>query len=159
MIKIGDRFPSAMIRQVTDDGPKPVSTDDFFAGRKVALFAVPGAFTSTCSAKHLPSFSGNFTAFRAKHVDVIACISVNDAAVMKAWSVQSGTLEKVTMLSDGNGEFARAIGAEVDLSKNGMGWRSRRYSMLVDDGVVKQFNLEEPGAFGVSSGDHLLTQI
>ena len=159
MIKVGDRVPSATIRQVTDDGPKLVSTDEFFAGKKVALFAVPGAFTSTCSAKHLPSFSRNFAAFKAKHIDVIACISVNDAAVMKAWSVQSGTKEQVTMLSDGNGEFARAIGAVVDLSKNGMGWRSRRYSMLVDDGVVKQFYLEEPGAFGVSSGDHLLTRI
>jgi peroxiredoxin len=159
MIKVGDRVPSATVRQVTDNGPELVSTDNFFAGKKVALFAVPGAFTSTCSAKHLPSFSSNFAAFRAKHIDVIACISVNDAAVMKAWSVESDTMGKVIMLSDGNGEFARAIGTEIDLSKNGMGWRSRRYSMLVDDGVVKRFNLEEPGAFGVSSGDHLLTQM
>ena len=159
MIKVGDKIPSAMIRLITDDGPKSVSTVEYFAGKRVALFAVPGAFTSTCSAKHLPSFSNNFDAFSAKRIDVIACTSVNDAAVMKAWSAQSGTSGKVIMLSDGNGEFARAIGTEADMSKNGMGWRSRRYSMLVDDGVVKQFNLEEPGAFGVSSGDHLLSQI
>lgn len=159
MIKVGDRIPSVTIRQVTDNVPKLVSTGEFFAGKKVALFAVPGAFTSTCSAKHLPSFSRNFAALKAKQIDIIACISVNDAAVMKAWSVQSGTMEEVIMLSDGNGEFARAIGTEIDLSQNGMGRRSRRYSMLLEDGVVKQFNLEEPGAFGVSSGDHLLSQI
>jgi peroxiredoxin len=159
MIKIGDKIPAARVREVTSEGPKDISTSDFFAGKKVALFAVPGAFTSTCSAKHLPSFADNSDAIRAKGVDLIACTAINDAAVMKAWAEQTGTADKVVMLADGNGEFAAALGVAADMSKNVMGTRSRRYSMLVDDGVVKQFNLEEPGAFGVSSGDHLLTQL
>ncbi len=159
MIKVGDRIPSVTVRQVTENGVQEVNTDDFFKGRRVALFAVPGAFTSTCSAKHLPSFANNADSLKAKGVDAIACTSVNDAAVMRAWGEHSNTAGRVTMLADGNGELARAVGAEADMSKNGMGKRSRRYSMLVDNGVVKQLNLEEPGAFGVSSGDHLLTQI
>ena len=158
MIKVGDRIPSVNVRQVTESGVQEVSTEDFFKGRRVALFAVPGAFTSTCSAKHLPSFANNADAFKKGGVD-IACTAVNDPAVMRAWGEQHHTTGKVTMLADGNGDFARALGVEADMSKNGMGKRSRRYSMLVDDGVVKQFNLEEPGAFGASSGDHLLTQI
>lgn len=158
MIKVGDRLPTVTVRQVTSDGVQEVSTDDFFKGKRVALFAVPGAFTSTCSAKHLPSFVKNAEAFKKKGVDVIACTAVNDAAVMRAWS-QHQDAGAVTMLSDGNGELARALGVEADMSKNGMGRRSRRYAMLVENGVVKAFNLEEPGAFGVSSGDHLLTQI
>lgn len=158
MIKVGDRIPSVNIRQITEGGPQEVTTDAFFKGRRVALFAVPGAFTSTCSAKHLPSFANNADAFASRGVE-IACISVNDPAVMRAWGEHHHTTGKVTMLADGNGDFARALGVEADMSKNGMGRRSRRYSMLVDDGIVKQFNLEEPGAFGASSGDHLLTQI
>jgi len=159
MIKVGDRIPSVNVRQVTETGVQEVSTDDFFGGKRVALFAVPGAFTSTCSAKHLPSFANNAEALKAKGIDAIACTSVNDAAVMRAWSEHSNTAGKVTMLADGNGDLARAVGTEADMSKNGMGRRSRRYSMLIENGVVKQFNLEEPGAFGVSSGDHLLTQL
>jgi len=159
MIKVGDRLPAVNIRQVTESGVAEVSTEDFFKGRRVALFAVPGAFTSTCSAKHLPSFANNADAFAKRGIGVVACISVNDPAVMRAWGEHSKTTGKVIMLADGNGDFARALGVEADMSKNGMGKRSRRYSMLVDDGVVKEFNLEEPGAFGVSSGDHLLTQI
>jgi peroxiredoxin len=159
MIKVGDRIPSVNVRQVTDNGVQEINTDDFFRGRRVALFAVPGAFTSTCSVKHLPSFANNAETLRAKGVDVIACTSVNDAAVMRAWGEHSNTAGKVTMLADGNGDLARAVGTEADMSKNGMGRRSRRYSMLVEDGVVKRFNLEEPGAFGISSGDHLLTQL
>jgi len=159
MIQTGSRIPDVVIRQISEEGPKDVSTTDFFAGKKVALFGVPGAFTSTCSAKHLPSFSDNADAFRAKGVDVIACTSVNDAAVMKAWGDQAGTNENVVMLADGNGDLARALGVEADMSKNMMGKRSRRYSMLVDDGVVKQFNLEEPGSYGASSGESLLNQI
>jgi peroxiredoxin len=159
MIQVGDTIPSVTVRQITAEGPKEVSTGDFFAGKKVALFAVPGAFTSTCSAKHLPSFANNAAAFKAKGVDAIACVSVNDAAVMKAWGESSGTTDTVTMLADGNGDFARAVGLEADMTKNGMGKRSRRYAMLVDNGVVTQLNLEEPGGFGKSSGDHLLTQI
>ena len=160
MIKVGDRIPSVnAARQVTQIGVQEVTTEEFFKGKKVALFAVPGAFTPTCSAKHLPSFIENADALKKKGVDTIACVSVNDAFVMRAWGEHNNTTGKVTMLADGNGDFARALGVEADMSKNGMGRRSRRYSMLVDDGVVKQFNLEEPGAFGASSGDHLLTQI
>jgi peroxiredoxin len=159
MIKVGDKIPSVTIREVKEGGTQEVSTDDFFKGKKIALFAVPGAFTSTCSVKHLPSYANNADALKKKGVDQVACIAVNDASVMKAWGEAAGSTGKVTMLSDGNGDFARAVGVEADMSKHGMGKRSRRYSMLVDDGVVKQFNLEEPGAYGVSSGDHMLTQI
>ncbi len=159
MIKIGDRIPSVNVREVKEGGVQEVATDEFFKGRKVALFAVPGAFTSTCSVKHLPSFVNNADALKNKGIDAVACTAVNDAAVMRAWGEQGGAQGKVTMLADGNGDFARALGVEADMAKAGMGKRSRRYSMLVDDGIVKQFNLEEPGAFGVSSGDHLLTQI
>src|SRR5262249_58936767 len=133
--------------------------EDFFRGKRVALFAVPGAFTSTCSAKHLPSFFNNADALKKKGVDVIACTAVNDAAVLRAWGEHNNTAGTVTMLADGNGDFARALGVEADMSKNGMGKRSRRYSMLVENGIVKKFNLEEPGAYGISSGDYLLTQI
>jgi peroxiredoxin len=159
MIKVGDKIPSATIREVKEGGTQEVSTDDFFKGKKIALFAVPGAFTSTCSVKHLPSYVNNADALKQKGIDQVACIAVNDASVMKAWGESAGCGGKVTMLSDGNGDFARAIGVEADMSKHGMGKRSRRYSMVVDNGVVKQFNLEEPGAYGVSSGDHMLTQI
>ncbi len=159
MIKVGDRIPSVKLRQVTESGVQEIASDDYFKGKRVALFAVPGAFTSTCSAKHLPSFANNAGALKAKGVDAVACTAVNDAAVMRAWSDHSKTAGKVTMLSDGNADFARALGLDADMSKNGMGVRSRRYSMLVENGVVRQFNLEEPGAFGVSSGDHLLAQI
>ena len=159
MIKIGDRIPPVNLRQVTDAGVQEVNTEDFFKSKRVALFAVPGAFTSVCSAKHLPSFANNSDAFKKNGVETIACTAVNDPAVMRAWGEHNHTTGKVTMLSDGNGEFARALGLEADMSKNGMGKRSRRYSMLVEDGVVKAFNLEEPGAFGASSGDHLLTQL
>jgi peroxiredoxin len=158
MIKVGDKIPSVTIREVTTEGPNVVSAADFFAGKKVALFGVPGAFTKTCSAKHLPGFAGNAGALRDKGIEIIACTSVNDAAVMKAWSEQSGTEGKVVMLSDGNGELARAFGVEIDMSKGGMGHRSRRYSMLVENGIVTQFNLEEPGEFGISSAEHMLTQ-
>ena len=159
MIKVGDRIPSVTFKEVKESGATDVTSDEFFKGKKVALFAVPGAFTSTCSVKHLPSFANNAEALRKKGVDRIACIAVNDASVMKAWGQQSDTVDKVTMLSDGNGDFARAVGVEADMSKFGMGKRSRRYSMLVDNGVVKQFNLEEPGAYGISSGDHMLSHL
>jgi len=158
MIKVGDKVPSATLRQVTEGGVQEVTTEDFFKGKRVALFAVPGAFTSVCSAKHLPSFANNVDALHKKGIDVVACTAVNDPAVMRAWGQQSKA-GAVTMLADGNGDFARTLGLEADMTKNGMGRRSRRYSMLIENGVVKQFNLEEPGAFGVSSGDHLLNQI
>ncbi len=159
MIKAGDKVPAASFREVKEDAAPEISAEEFFKGKRVALFAVPGAFTSTCSAKHLPSFVNNADALKKKGIDVIACISVNDPAVMRAWGTQAGSNGKVQMLSDGNGDFARAIGAEVDMRKNGMGKRSRRYSMLVDDGVIKQLNLEEPGGYGASSGDTLLGQL
>lgn len=158
MIKTGDRIPSVTVRQVTDSGVQEVNTGDFFKDKRVALFAVPGAFTSTCSAKHLPSYVKNGEALRGKGVDAIVCTAVNDPAVMRAWG-QAQKAEGVTMLSDGNGDFARALGVEADMSKHGMGHRSRRYSMLVENGVVKQLNMEEPGAFGISGGDHMLTQL
>ena len=159
MIKVGDRLPSVSVREVKEGGVQEISTDDFFKGKKVALFAVPGAFTSTCSVKHLPSFVNNAEALKKKGIDAVACTAVNDPAVLRAWAEQGNATGKVTMLADGNGDLARALGLEVDLTKAGMGKRSRRYSMVVDNGVVKQLNVEEPGAFGVSSGDHMLTQI
>jgi glutaredoxin/glutathione-dependent peroxiredoxin len=159
MIKVGEKLPSVMLREVREGSVQEVSTDDFFKGKKVALFAVPGAFTSTCSVKHLPSFVNNADSLKKKGVDVVACTAVNDASVLRAWGEQANATGKVTMLADGNGDFARSLGLEVDLAKAGMGKRSRRYSMLVDNGVVKQLNVEEPGAFGVSGGDHMLTQI
>jgi peroxiredoxin len=159
MIKVGDRLPTVALREVKEGGVQDVTTEDFFKGKTVALFAVPGAFTSTCSVKHLPSFVNNADALKKKGVDAVVCTAVNDAAVLRAWGEQANATGKVTMLADGNGDLARALGLDVDLTKAGMGKRSRRYSMLVDNGVVKQLNVEEPGAFGVSSGDHMLTQM
>ena len=158
-IAVGDRLPSATLTKVTSDGPDQVSTADFFAGKRVALFSVPGAFTPTCSAKHLPGFVEKADELRAKGVDVIACTAVNDAFVMKAWGQSAEVGDTVTMLADGNGDFARAVGLEMDGSKFGMGLRSQRYSMLVDDGVVGQLNVEGPGEFRVSSAEHLLEQL
>ena len=155
-IKVGDHIPSVTLMQMKDGGPKPVSTDELFKGKKVALFALPGAFTPTCSAKHLPGFIQQHGALTAKGVDAIACLSVNDAFVMGAWGTQQGAGDKVMMLADGNGDFTRAVGLELDGSKFGMGKRSQRYSMVVEDGVVKSLNVEAPGAFEVSSADHML---
>jgi len=155
-IKVGDKIPSVTLMQMKDGGPKPVSTDELFRGKKVALFALPGAFTPTCSAKHLPGYIQQYDALKAKGVDAIACLSVNDAFVMGAWGTQQGAGDKVMMLADGNGDFTRAVGLEMDGSKFGMGKRSQRYSMIVEDGVVKSLNVEAPGAFEVSSADHLM---
>jgi len=155
-IQVGDKIPSATLREMTPDGPKPVSTDDLFAGKKVALFALPGAFTPTCSAKHVPGFVQNADALKAKGIDTIACVSVNDAFVMGAWGKDQGAGDKVRMLADGNGDFTRAVGLVMDGSKFGMGQRSQRYSMIVDDGVVKSLNVEQPGAFEVSSADFMM---
>ncbi len=143
----------------TADGPAPLSGDDLFKGKKVALFALPGAFTPTCSAKHLPGFKDKAAEFRAKGVDTIACVSVNDVFVMKAWGDDQKVASDVLMLADGNGEFTRAVGLELDASKFGMGPRSQRYSMLVDDGVVKELNVEAGGEFRVSSADYMLAQL
>ena len=157
-ISVGDTLPSATLTKVTPDGPDQVASADFFAGRTVALFAVPGAFTPTCSAKHLPGFVENRDALKAKGVDEIACTSVNDAFVMGAWA-KASEADGVTMLADGNGDFAKAVGLTMDGSKFGMGLRSQRYAMLVEDGVVKQLNVEAPGEFKVSSAEHLLEQL
>ena len=158
-IKVGDKVPSVTLMQMKDGGPKPVSTDELFKGRTVALFALPGAFTPTCSAKHLPGFIQQNDALKAKGIDAIACLSVNDAFVMGAWGAQQGTGDKVMMLADGNGDFTRAVGLEMDGSKFGMGKRSQRYSMIVKDGVVTALNVEAPGAFEVSSAEHMLGQL
>ena len=158
-IKTGDKVPSATLMQMKDGGPKPVSTDDLFKGKKVVVFALPGAFTPTCSAKHLPGFIQNAQALKGKGVDAIACVSVNDAFVMGAWGDQQGAGDKVMMLADGNGDFTRAMGLELDGSRFGMGKRSQRYAMVVDNGVVKELNVEEPGAFAVSSAEHVLKQL
>ena len=158
-IKVGDKLPSAILMEMKGGTPQPVKTEDFFGGKKVAVFALPGAFTPTCSAKHLPGFIQQADALKAKGIDAIACISVNDAFVMGAWGDQQGAGGKVVMLADGNGDFTRAIGLEMDASKFGMGKRSQRFSFVADNGVVKQLNVEEPGAFAVSSAEHMLKHL
>jgi peroxiredoxin len=158
-IKVGDKLPSVTLTEATAEGPRPVTTDDFFEGKKVALFAVPGAFTPTCSAKHLPGFKQQSEDIRGKGVDVIACISVNDAFVMRAWGEDQAVGDDIVMLADGGADFSRAIGLEFDASKFGMGLRSQRYSMIVEDGVVTQLNIEQPGEFKVSAADYLLAQL
>jgi peroxiredoxin len=154
----GDKLPDVGLVKATADGPDKVQSADYFAGKKVALFAVPGAFTPTCSAKHLPGFVEKAADLKAKGVDEIACVSVNDAFVMSAWGKASGS-EDVTMLADGNGDFAKAVGLDADFSGFGMGGRSQRYSMIVDDGVVTELNVEGPGEFKVSSAEHMLGQL
>ena len=158
-IKVGDKIPSATLMEMQDGKPTPVSTDAFFAGKKVALFALPGAFTPTCSAKHVPGFVANHDALKDKGVDAIACVSVNDVFVMDAWK-KACAAEKLDFLADGNGEFAKALELTFDGSGNGLGTRSKRYAMLVEDGVVKKLNVEEaPGKVEVSGGDALLKQL
>ncbi len=158
-IKVGDKIPSAKLRHMTKDGPKDITTDEIFKGKKVALFALPGAFTPTCSAKHLPGFVQHADQIKGKGVNTIACLSVNDAFVMDAWGKNQNVGDKVLMLADGNADLTKALGLEMDGSGYGMGLRSKRYSMLVDDGVVKQLNLEKPGAFEVSNAETILKQL
>jgi peroxiredoxin len=155
-IKVGDRIPSVNLVKATAEGPQPIDTDSFFKARKVALFSVPGAFTPTCSARHLPGFIQHADELKAKGIDEIACTAVNDAFVLKAWAENAGAADKVTMLADGNGDFARALGLDLDASKFGMGQRGQRFSLIAEDGVVTQLNIEEPGAFNVSSADYML---
>ena len=152
-IKVGDTIPSMKLMVATADGPKEISTDEIFKGKKVVLFAVPGAFTPTCSAKHLPGFVQNADALKAKGVDTIACIAVNDAFVMGAWGKDQGTGDKVTMLADGAAAFAKAIGLELDLNARGMGWRSQRYALVAEDGKVTHLGVEAPGGFEVSKAE------
>jgi peroxiredoxin len=158
-IKVGDKLPSVTLTQATAEGPKPVQSDDFFKGKTVALFAVPGAFTPTCSAKHLPGFKQAAPDIKGKGVDEIVCLSVNDAFVMRAWGEDQAVGEDITMLADGNGAFTDAIGLTMDGSKFGMGKRSQRYSMIVKDGVVSELNIEAPGEFKVSAADYMLAQL
>ena len=159
MIKAGDKLPDVQFNVPTSEGMKPMRTVDVFAGKTVALFAVPGAFTPTCSARHLPSFREAAADLKAKGVDAIACTAVNDHFVMSAWAKDQGVADNILMLSDGSGEFARALGLDADFSKFGMGPRSKRYSMLVKDGVVEKLNIEEAGEYKVSSAEHLLAQM
>jgi peroxiredoxin len=156
MIKVGDKIPSAKLMHMTKDGPRPITTEELFGGKKVVLFALPGAFTPTCSAKHVPGFVQNFDAIKGKGVDTIACVSVNDAFVMNAWAKDQNSGDKVLMLADGNAEFSDKMGLTFDASGFGMGKRSQRYAMVVQDGVVKAINVEKPGAFEVSSAESIL---
>lgn len=158
-IKIGDRLPQAEFNTKTADGEQKLATDVIFAGRKVVLFAVPGAFTPTCSMNHLPGFLASYDAIRAKGVDTIACTSVNDVHVMAAWAKHSGAEGKILMLADGNGTFAKACGLEKDLNAAGMGLRSSRYSMIVDNGVVKALNVETKSGVNVSGAETILEQL
>lgn len=159
MIKVGDRLPNATFTVMGEGGPQPKTTDDVFKGKKVALFAVPGAFTPTCSAAHLPGFRDNADALKAKGVDAIACVAVNDVFVMNAWGKDQKVDGKVEMLADGSGKFADALGLTVDLNERGLGVRSKRYSMLVDDGVVKSLNIEPGPGTEVSGAEAMLKQL
>ncbi|MCA8926768.1 MAG: peroxiredoxin [Alphaproteobacteria bacterium] len=159
-VKAGDKVPSTTIRMMGADGrPAATSTDDYFKGKKVVVFAVPGAFTPTCSAKHLPGFIEKADQIKAKGVDTIACIAVNDAFVMDAWGKSAHADGKVDMLSDGNGDLAKAMGLELDATGGGLGHRSQRFAMVVEDGKITQLNVEAPGAFEVSSAEHVLGQL
>jgi peroxiredoxin len=158
-IKVGDPLPEATFGTFTADGPTPKTTAEIFAGKTVALFAVPGAFTPTCSAKHVPGFKDHAADLKAKGVDLIACVSVNDVFVMKAWGLDQDVGDDILMLADGNGDFTRAVGLELDGSKFGMGPRSQRYSMVVKDGVVETLNVESGGEFRVSAAEYMLEQL
>ncbi len=158
-IKVGDRLPDGTFRVMKDGKPADLTVAELTKGKKVALFAVPGAFTPTCSAKHLPSYKEKAAELRGKGIDAIACVSVNDVFVMNAWGKDQQVGDDVIMLADGNGAFAKAIGLEMDGSGFGMGQRSKRYSMIVEDGVVKQLNVEAPGEFKVSAADYMLGQL
>ena len=158
-IAIGEKIPSGALMRMTESGPAPISTDELFGGKTVLLFAVPGAYTPTCSAKHLPGFVQNAEALRAKGIDTVACISVNDVFVMNAWGKDQGAGDKVMMLADGNGDFAKSLGLSADFSKFGMGLRSQRFSLVAKDGVVTQLNVEAPGEFKVSSAEFALSQL
>jgi glutaredoxin/glutathione-dependent peroxiredoxin len=156
-IKVGDRLPNATFRVMTPDGPKPKTTDEVFKGKKIVLFAVPGAFTPTCTKNHLPGFVNNADAIKGKGVDTIAVTSTNDAFVQDAWKKAADPDNKIEFLSDGNAEFAKALGLDLDASAMGLGTRSKRYSMIVEDGVVKSLNIEDaPGKADISGADALI---
>ena len=158
-IKEGDKMPSGVFGVMTESGPGAMSTDELFAGKKVALISVPGAFTPTCSANHLPGFVDHAADLHAKGIDTIACMSVNDVFVMDAWGRDRNVGDKVVMLADGNGEYAKALGLEMDASAFGMGTRSQRFAMVVDDGVVTHLAVEAPGQFEVSKAEALMAAL
>ncbi|WP_321394258.1 peroxiredoxin [Emcibacter sp.] len=158
-ISAGNKMPEGTLVEMTADGPKPRSTADLFGGRKVVLFSVPGAFTPTCSAKHLPGFIEHADDLKAKGVDEVVCIAVNDAFVMGAWGKAQGADGKVTLLADGNADYTRALGLDFDASGFGMGTRGKRFAMIIEDGELKELNIEGPGEFRVSSAEHVLTQL
>jgi peroxiredoxin len=158
-IAVGDTLPPVTFLTMTPDGVQPIESASYFAGRTIALFSLPGAYTPTCSAKHLPGFIDKAEALKAKGVDEIACTAVNDAFVMGAWGKDQGADGKVTLLADGNAAFVEAIGLTMDLRKGGLGLRGQRFSMLVKDGIVTQLNIEAPGDFQVSTADYLLGQL
>ena len=158
-IKVGDKVPTATLMIMGDDGPKPITTDELFGGKKVVMLGLPGAFTPTCSAQHLPGFIDQAGAIEGKGVDTIACISVNDAFVMGAWGKDQNTGGKVLMVADGSAQFTKAAGLELDLTEHGLGIRSRRYSMIVEDGVIEQLNLEDAGGFEISDAGTILGQL
>ena len=158
MINKGDTIPEVNLVKATTEGPQQVSSSEYFAGKKVALFSVPGAFTPTCSAKHLPGYVEKSADLKARGVDEIACTAVNDAFVMSAWNERDGS-EDVTMLADGNGDFAKALGLEMDGSGFGMGQRGQRFSLIVNDGTVEEVNVEAPGDFKVSAAEYMLDQL
>ena len=158
-IKAGDRMPAGSFKTMSKDGPRDLSTDELFKGKKVVLFSVPGAFTPTCDAKHLPGFLQLADQFKAKGVDTVACVAVNDVFVMNAWGKNSGVGDKVLMLADGNGDYAKALGLTMDASRFGMGTRGQRFAIVADDGVARQVLVEAPGEFKVSAADHVLGMI
>ena len=155
-LQVGDKVPSVTLYEMGDDGPAAVNTDEFFAGRKIALFALPGAFTPTCSAQHVPGFVNNADEIKGKGVDAIACLATNDAFVMGAWGKEQAVGYKVQMLADGSGDFTRAAGFEFDLSERGLGVRSRRYAMIVEDGTITTLNMEDGGGLPISSAESIL---
>jgi peroxiredoxin len=158
-IKVGDRMPAGTFKTMTTDGPQNLTTDQLFAGKKVVLFSVPGAFTPTCDAKHLPGFIEKAGDLQAKGIDTVACMAVNDVFVMNAWGKHSSVDGKVLMLADGNGDYARALGLELNATGFGMGLRGQRFALVVDDGVVQGVFVEGPGEFRVSSAEHVLAQL
>lgn len=158
-IQVGDKIPSVTLMQATAEGPKEITTDALFAGKTVVLFGVPGAFTPTCSAKHLPGFVVNVDALRAKGVDTIACVSVNDAFVMGAWAKDQGITDQVVMLADGSARLAQALGLELDLTARGLGIRNQRFALVAKNGVVAHIGVEQPGAFEVSKAEAVLAAL
>ena len=158
-IKVGDKMPAGTFKHMTADGPKNITTDELFAGKKVVLFSVPGAFTPTCDAKHLPGFVEHATELRAKGIDTVACMAVNDVFVMNAWGKQSNVASKVLMLADGNGDYAKALGLEMNGTGFGMGMRGQRFAVVVDNGTVSKLFVEGPGEFKVSSAEYVLSQL